>query len=121
MMLKEEKKYIKKFLDMRYPSGTHELDLDLCFDYYNSMCIQLLWRKRKLTTKLIDFNLEKEDEIKRFIRQNRNNQDGKDMEEYCLMIQNIMKILHKYYNNDGVRKSNSKIRKILEKMIKHKK
>ncbi len=108
IMKKEERKLIKKFLNMRYPSGTHELDLDLCFDYYNSMCIQLLWRSRKLTTKLIDFNLEKEEKIKRFISQNHNNQDGKDMEEYCLMIQDIMKILHKYYNNDGTRKPKKK-------------
>lgn len=76
IMKKEKRKLIKKFLNMRYPSGTH--DLDLCFDYYNSMCIQLLWRVRKFTTELIDFNLEKEDEIKKFIRQNCNNQDGKD-------------------------------------------
>lgn len=111
MLQKEEKKYIKKFLNMRYPGGTHDLDLDLCFDYYNSMCLQLLWRTRKLTAKLIDFNLEEENKIKKFISQNHNNQDGKDMEIYCLMIQNIVKILHKYYNDDGTRKTNSKIEK----------
>lgn len=37
-MKKLEKKFIKIFVEMKYPAGTHDLQLDICFDYYNGLC-----------------------------------------------------------------------------------
>ena len=47
-MTKEEKKVIKACFDLRYPPGTHELNLDLLFDYYAGLFDKALHNKKDL-------------------------------------------------------------------------
>ena len=37
-MKKLEMELIKIFVGIKYPAGTHDLQLDICFDYYNGLC-----------------------------------------------------------------------------------
>ena len=49
-MKKLEMEFIKFFVEIKYPVGTHDLQLDMCFDYYNGLCHQFIHNSRRNST-----------------------------------------------------------------------
>lgn len=100
-MEKSEKQFIKSFLETKYPEDTHNLKLDVCFDYYNALCYQLISNERKLTEEILNIEEELEHKILNYIEENKQNNYGLNMSIYYLMIKIVINILNKYYKKDG--------------------
>ncbi len=103
-MKKLEKKFIKIFLEMKYPAGTHYLHLDICFDYYNGLCYKFIHNSKNLSNEVYDLDDEIETKILNFISENKGNDDGINMSIYLNMLKSAILILNKYYSKDGLLK-----------------
>ena len=103
-MKKLEMKFIKFFVEIKYPVGTHDLQLDMCFDYYNGLCYQFIHNSRRLTNEVYDLDAKVERKILNFISENKENDNGINMEIYLNMLKTVILILNKYYSKDGTLK-----------------
>ncbi len=100
-MNNEEKRVIKECYNLRYPPGTHELNLDVLFDYYAGLFDKALHNKKNLeySPKAID-----ESDVKKitdYISKNKDNNNGKEMEIYYQQFKEAISILNKYYDTSG--------------------
>lgn len=100
-MTKEEKKVIKACFDLRYPPGTHELDLDGLFDYYAGLFDKALHNKKDLGYSINTIENLDIKEIRDYISKNKDNNNGKEMKTYYEKFQEAIIILNKYYDKSG--------------------
>ncbi|MNT99827.1 hypothetical protein D3C72_2427780 [compost metagenome] len=70
-------------------------------DYIVGIGKQFQKGTNKLTCKLCDMRLSTKNKINEYILNNRNNDNGKDMMIFYLMMKTAMHILLRYYNEDG--------------------
>ncbi len=103
-MKKLEMELIKIFVGIKYPTGTHDLQLDICFDYYNGLCYQFIHNFKRLTNEVYDLDEKIEAKMLNFISVNKENNDGINMAIYLNMLKTVILILNKYYSKDGLLK-----------------
>jgi len=100
-MNNKDKKVIKEYYNLRYPPGTHELDLDVLFDYYAGLIDKALHNKIDLGHSLNKIEESDIKKIKDYIKRNKSNNNGKEMETYYEKFQETINILNKYYDRSG--------------------
>ena len=103
-MKKLEMELIKIFVGIKYPTGTHDLQLHICFDYYNGLCYQFIHNFKRLTNEVYDLDEKIEAKMLNFISVNKENNDGINMAIYLNMLKTVILILNKYYSKDGLLK-----------------
>ena len=103
-MKKLEMELIKIFVEIKYPVGTHDLQLDTCFDYYNGLCYQFIHNSKRLTNEVYELDEKIETKILNFISVNKENEDGINMGIYLNILKSVILILNKYYSKDGLLK-----------------
>lgn len=103
-MKKLEMELIKIFVGIKYPAGTHDLQLDICFDYYNGLCYQFIHNSKRLINEVYDLDEKIEAKMLNFISANKENDGGINMAIYLNMLKTVILILNKYYSKDGLLK-----------------
>lgn len=103
IILKADKLFIESYITQKYPPCTHDLNLDMTFDYYGGLCTQFLNNKKVLSHKVIDMVAEEKEKIEEYIKNN-NNENGHDTLIFYLMTKTAVLILQRHYNDDGTRK-----------------
>ena len=105
---------VKAFEAMSYPNCTHELNLDLSFDYLMGLVLGYLKRKNKLGGKITEFSKEEKEIIEQFIKE-KDNENGAYLETYFEQANLVYKIIKKEYNDDGTRKQQTFLQSIFNK------
>lgn len=100
-MKKHELRMIKDYLDLKYPSDTHNLNLDSVFDYYSGLCSQILSGRKKIGVKIYPLNETEEMTIINYIEKNKDNLYGKEMENFYYLLNIVINIIGIYYDIDG--------------------
>lgn len=100
-MKSEDRKILKLFLNLRYPRGTHELGLDITFDYYAGLIDQALRNIHDLGHRLYPLSSDIEVLISTYINSNLSNENGKEMKQYYYLLCVSIDILRRYYNEEG--------------------
>lgn len=96
--------FFKSFEKIKYPIAIHQLSLDLEVDYIIGLGKQFQKRTKKLTCELYDMSSNTKNKINEYLSNNSNNDNGKDMLIFYLMMKTAIQILLRYYNEDGTMK-----------------
>lgn len=103
LILKADKLFIESYIAQKYPPCTHDLELNMTFDYLGGLCTQFLSKTRQLSHKIIGFDHNEIKKIDEYIKNN-DNEDGQDTLIFYLMTKTAILILKRHYNEDGTRK-----------------
>jgi hypothetical protein len=102
----EDMEAIKKYLIMPYPPYTHDLRLDLTFDYLGMVSSEFLkYPKRIRLPYPLEFCDEEIIEIEKRTSSKEKDKDVKKLYEYYKTSLDIIEIIYKYYDKNGIRKS----------------
>lgn len=105
MIDNKDKIIIKKFFEAKYPQCTHELGLDICFDYYSAVCFNILKKNCYLNMSIEPIPTELKNKIQRYISENEKNSNSLELKKYYELLQSTINILQniKIRNNEKER------------------
>lgn len=102
----EDMENVKKYLVMSYPPYTHDLNLDLAFDYFGMVSSDFLKYPKKLRLPYpLEFCDEEIVEIEKITRYKETDEYAKKLYEYYKSSLDTIEIIYKYYDENGIRKS----------------
>lgn len=112
LQYKKDRSIVKDYYDMPYPNGIHGVGLYDSVDYMAGLCQRFLdYPDRDLCWHLDVFRGENREEIEHKIML----YDLDDLNEYYKKMLLSLRILKKYYNNDGTLRDDNPFRNIENK------
>ncbi len=101
----EDMEAVKKYLIMPYPPYTHDLHMDLTFDYLGMVSSEFLkFPKRIRLSYPLEFCDEEIMDIEKVIKCKEKDIAAEKLYEYYQASLDIINIIYKYYEKNGVRK-----------------
>ena len=102
-MKREDKKKIRKYLDMKYPIQYHDLEIELILYYIAGLCTSALRNFKDLGHCILDIDDESKFNIEKIISSEKN-EDTEYLSLFYSKTIEAIELLKKYYNEDGTKK-----------------
>jgi hypothetical protein len=102
---KKDVQLMEKYISFQYPHSICASDFYLTFDYLRMISIKFLKQPNKIhLPELLQFSEQEDSEIKEITKNRKKDKDAEKLYEYYYISLDAIKIIYKYYNENGIRK-----------------
>ena len=102
---KTDIKTIKQFIKLDFPDYTLDLKLELNFDYIKTISKKFLKYSKNLPIDHnLEFNKNQIQKINNIVKDRKTDSKANQLYEYYTLSLEVLKVINKYYNSDGLKK-----------------